>query len=855
MFKGIGTFSVKNRLWVILAWVVLAAVMVFFAPQLKDVARLGEEASLPSGTESVLAKDLLKSNFPEVNMSGSGSIILYNPSGLNSDDNSYAKSLRDWLLSSQAPHGITAVQSVFDDPALEKFLISPDRTVMLMPVTFSGLSMDESTVQAVKQIRKDLPAKPAGGLEVHVSGEAGMSADLIDAVDKGIATTTRVTIVLVIVLLLIIYRSPVAALVPLLTISGAYLVARGLLAYVAQAGVNVWSQIDAYLVVIVFGVGTDYCLFIMSRLREEMNLKNQGDPRITAMEKIGIVITASAATVIVGFLGLMVGRLEMFSTLGPFLAIAVFITLIAALTLTPALASIFGRKLFWPARNESASGRVGAFGWTGIARLVTTKPALAASVVMVVLLIPYSAFTFYQRSFDILGQLPDSMDSVAGFRALANHYDIGEMTPLTAIVVAPQGKNLTDPSAIAALAKVSQSVAAVEGVRSVRSVTQPDIGGQLLTVNSQLDGLSATVGAAAQAIDGPQQAGGPADSTQLLTTVKGYLDELAAAYPQARTNPGYSGALSALVKLNGLLVSSAGQGPPIQEIKATLGSLSANLSGLASDFRGLPDAYLLPTSLVQSNPDLQRLVATFWSKDGRAIKFSIVLKDYPYDSKAFDVSRQARNTLRTSVASSTLSGAQAAVGGPTAEFADVQQVSDADFFRVFAVVLAGVFVVLALLLRSLVAPLYLLLTVLLSYGTTLGISAFVFIKILGQGGISYIVPTFLLVMLIAFGEDYNIFLMSRVKEECQGRTTREGVRIAAGATGGIITACGLILAGTFAALTLTPIQPMVQIGGAIAIGVLIDTFVVRAFLVPAIAATLGRWNWWPTKPKDNGTYN
>jgi RND superfamily putative drug exporter len=146
-----------------------------------------------------------------------------------------------------------------------------------------------------------------------------------------------------------------------------------------------------------------------------------------------------------------------------------------------------------------------------------------------------------------------------------------------------------------------------------------------------------------------------------------------------------------------------------------------------------------------------------------------------------------------------------------------------------------------------VAPVYLLITVLLSYGTTLGIVSWIFQGILGQDGISFMIPILVFVLLVALGSDYNIFLMSRVKEESQNQNTRLGTRLAAIATGGVITACGIILAGTFGALVITPIRTLMQIGAAVSIGILIDTFIVRALLVPALASLLGRWNWWPKK--------
>ncbi|MBI2853760.1 MAG: MMPL family transporter [Chloroflexi bacterium] len=849
MFKRIGRFSIRNRVWIALAWIAVAAILTVFAPSLRDVARLSDEASLPPGVDSVKAKQLLEKNFPGFKAGGNGTIVLFNPSGISPSDTAYAKSIRDWLRSDEAPSSVTSVDSIFDGSQSSLFLVSPDKTVMLINVAFSGTSFDESTVQAVKAIRQHMPAPPQS-IEVHVSGEAGMTSDMLDAVSRGIDRTTQVTIILVIVLLLIIYRSPIAALVPLLTISCAYLVSRGVLGYAAQWGLPAWSQIDAYLVVIVFGVGTDYCLFIISRLREELSSRQErGNAHLTTMEKIGVVITASAATVIVGFMGLMAGRLEMFRTMGPFLAIAVFITLIAALTLTPALASLFGRRLFWPMQDKGTSGRVGVFGWGRVAKLVTARPAVSALVVTAILLIPYAALPSFHRTFNVITQLPDSFDSIAGFHILEKHYDVGEMTPLNVAVAAPQGKTMMDKDSLVVLASMSQAASSVAGVRSVRSPTQMQGGAQPLLVRNQLASLSANLDKMIQSLGQP--ASGPSqDIGSSVGLVKGYLDELAAAYPKTTTNAAYAESMTAFGQLAAMLTSSSQQPSP-DALKVLLASLSAGLSGLAGYFQSVPDAYLMPQSLIQHDPAAQGLRTFFFSQDGTVSRFSIILDQEPYSEDAFRVTRDLRSVLTSKLQGSTLSPGQVAVGGATAEFADIQEVSDVDFIRVFVVVFAGIFIVLAILLRSLVAPLYLLLTVLLSYGTTLGISGFVFQRLLGHQGVFYIVPTYLLVILVALGEDYNIFLMSRVREESTGKTTRDGVRSASAATGAIITACGMILAGTFAAMTTAPIQTLIQVGAAIAIGVLVDTFIVRVFLVPSIAAMLGRWNWWPSRPAGN----
>jgi RND superfamily putative drug exporter len=158
----------------------------------------------------------------------------------------------------------------------------------------------------------------------------------------------------------------------------------------------------------------------------------------------------------------------------------------------------------------------------------------------------------------------------------------------------------------------------------------------------------------------------------------------------------------------------------------------------------------------------------------------------------------------------------------------------------------GVFLVLVLLLRSFLAPLYLVLTVLLSFVATLGLTSLVFQRVLGEDGLVWWLPLFLFVTLVALGADYNIFLMGRIREEAHKMDTRHAVATGLAATGHVITSAGLILAGTFAALMAAPFQGMVQLGFAATTGLLIDTFVVRSLMVPSIAVLAGSASWWPS---------
>lgn len=223
------------------------------------------------------------------------------------------------------------------------------------------------------------------------------------------------------------------------------------------------------------------------------------------------------------------------------------------------------------------------------------------------------------------------------------------------------------------------------------------------------------------------------------------------------------------------------------------------------------------------------------------VQLNVTLAD-PADSSA------ASNTvvlLRDRV--HAVPGADAIVGGQTAQRVDVDTASMHDRNLIIPVVLAVIFIVLMLLLRSILAPIILIVTVLLSYFATLGLCALLFNNVFGFPGADTSFPLFAFVFLVALGVDYNIFLMTRVREESIKLGTRPGILKGLRVTGGVITSAGIVLAATFVVLGVLPLVILRELGIVVAIGVLLDTFVVRSTLVPALAYDIGRRIWWPSR--------
>ena len=187
------------------------------------------------------------------------------------------------------------------------------------------------------------------------------------------------------------------------------------------------------------------------------------------------------------------------------------------------------------------------------------------------------------------------------------------------------------------------------------------------------------------------------------------------------------------------------------------------------------------------------------------------------------------------------------VGGESAVQADTKASIDADIRWLAPVSLLAILIVLVLLLRSIVAPLYLVFSVVVSFAATFGLSVFAFQQIFNHSGVAYSNGVWMFIFLVALGADYNIFVMSRIREATQKEGFKAGVATAIGRTGGVITSAGIILAGTFAVLTTLPLRDIFQLGFAVMLGVLIDTFVVRALLVPSMAVIFGEWSWWPRR--------
>ncbi len=672
--------SGRRAKWVVLVlWIIILAVAGPLAGKLMGAEHNDAKSWLPAKAESTRVLDL-QSRFQSPNVFPA--VVVYDrPAGLTAADRAKAASDAEKFkaITGVVPGQVSGPFFAPDGQAIE--------TVIPVNLGKNGWNLAGSTADAIRGIAQS----NGSDLAVHITGPLGTAADSAKSF-KGINGTLLLgTLAVVIVLLLITYRSPILWLLPVIS-AGVALASAEALIYLlaAHAGLTVNGQSAGILDVLVFGAGTDYALLLTARYREELRRhEDRHEAMAVALRRAGPAVIASAGTVIVSLLALLIAELNSTKGLGPVLAIGVGVALLAMMTLLPALLVIVGRWIFWPVRPGYGSAEPTSRGiWARVGRGIATRPRVVWVSTAVVLGAMALGLTGLKASGLTNAQsFRGHPDSVTGQTVLDQHFAGGGGQPVVVV---------GNPAATARLDSVFKATPGITGVT-------PPV-----------------------------------------------------------TRAGH-------VYLQGTLTTA---------------------------------------------PDSKAAYATL-------------------------------DRVRTAV--HAVPGADALVGGNTAINLDVQRAAAHDRNVIIPVVLLVVFVILALLLRAVIAPLMLVVTVVLSFAAALGVSSLMFNDVFKFGGADTSFPLFVFVFLVALGIDYNIFLMTRVREEATRHGSRRGALTGLAATGGVITSAGAVLAGTFAVLGTLPVTFLTELGFAVAFGVLLDTIVVRSVLVTALNLDLGRWLWWPSR--------
>jgi RND superfamily putative drug exporter len=712
--------------WIVVAigvlWLLLGLYGNSFQAKLGDVQKNDNASWLPKSAQSTKVAD--ESEKFSSTQTIPGFIVYQHASGLTAADKT--------KIAADA-QAFRTLKGVAPDQVAPP-VFSKDGTAAQISVPLIGKQNGKSVkgpdlVKYEKKVIKTAKDHAPPGLTVHSAGAGGLLVAFIDAF-SGIDGALLITAIIVVVaILLVVYRSPILWIFPLLSAGVVGLGSAVLLVYqLAKHNVlTLNGQSQGILFVLVLGAGTDYALLLISRYREELhNFEHRSDAMIRAWKGAAPAIAASAITVILGLLCLTLGELNSDSSLGPVCAIGVACTAVAMLTFLPAALVVFGRWVFWPRvphldhqadiATHGLWGRfAGAIGRHARRSWIATAVALAICVI-----------------------------AISGLRT-------GGLTTTQSFTQKPE---------------------AIAG----QKIFDKNFGGGQ---------------------------GAPAD----ITVAADKADAV----------------IAAVGGVNGVAHSVTGEAQVC----------------IRPDYKRLADAFRTGTPV---RPDARGCFPGYEVRPvgGRTLIEAQITDRYDTPAAAKTIQR-----IRSTV--SHIDGAHALVGGQTAVTYDIQQASRHDRNLIIPIVLAVILVVLGLLLRAIVAPLLLIATVVLSFTATLGVSALVFNHVFHFANADPSFPLFAFIFLVALGIDYNIFLMTRVREEALKFGTRQGILRGLSVTGGVITSAGVVLAATFTVLGVLPLVGLAEIGFAVAFGVLLDTIVVRSILVPALSHEIGKKIWWPSK--------
>jgi putative drug exporter of the RND superfamily len=749
-FAVAGRLSVRFRWAIVLAWVAGAVAATVLFPSLSNVTQSDNTSFLPASAPSERA-DQLASPLQAASLTAVTVVAARTGGPLTGTDQAAIARLSGALARVARVTSVRYAGQSADGQA-EQF------TVLAALAQSGGLetSQEASLVASLREVIRTA-ALPAG-LTAHTAGPVATRVDNNATSSKTGGQVEWFSIIFVIALLIAVFRSALAPLIAVLPALVVVLVAERLTAEAAVHGLGVSQIASLLLIVLVLGAGTDYALFLMFRVREEMRAGLACREAIVfSVARVGETITFSAGILIAALLSLVTASFSLYSGLAAPLAIAIGLMLIAGLTLLPALLAIFGRAAFWPSSVRPGAGRAGWWGPT-CARIVRRPTATLVAGLVIFGALAVASAGYVASGFGAAATAPAGSDSALGNALLAEHFPQTAANP-TIIVL-----RLRQPvwSETAAVAAAERELAA----------------------------------------------------DPLFTAVSGPLN----ANGTALTAPRYAALYAAY-------------GPP----RALTAAAGAHVPRAQ---RAAYQAYLASGSYV--------------SADGHTISFATALKAGTPNSTAAE---EAVPAIRAATArAAQVAGASASgLTGQAAFTYDVAQLSDNDLRTVIPIAVAVIAVLLAVVMRSLIAPLYLIASVVLSYFSALGLTVVVFIKAAGQPGLTFILPFMLFMFLLALGEDYNILVMTRIREEAHHRPLREAVSRALSVTGTTVTSAGLVLAGTFGVLAIVGshsagqqnVRTIVDVGFGLGLGILMDTFLVRTLLVPSVAVLIGRWNWWP----------
>jgi RND superfamily putative drug exporter len=907
---------------IVLFWLVVAGLTNALVPQLEVVGEAHNVALSSPDSPSLQAFKKIGEVFQEFDSDSAAMIVLEGDEPLGADAHQFYDTLIQRV--EQDHEHVQHVQDFWGDPLTAAGSQSSDGKAAYVQVFLVGNQGEPKSIASVAALREIVNSTPAPpGIKAYVAGPAPQVADQFEVGNEGTTKVTVLTVLVIAVMLLLVYRSIVTMLLVLVTVLIEMSAARGIVAFLGNSGIIGLSTYSTNLLtLLVIAAGTDYAIFLIGRYHEDRNNAMDRETSFYNMYRgTAHVILGSGLTVAGAVLCLSFTRLPYFHSLGVPAAIGMFVALVAALTLAPAVITIGARfGLLDPKRRARTRG------WRRIGTAIVRWPGPILVATMAVAAIGLLALPGYKTSYDAGVYLPGRAPSNVGYAAAERHFSKARLNPELLMVQADH--DLRNPTDMILLERVAKAVFHTTGITQVQSITRPlgtpldhtsipfqisaQSAGQIQNLGyqqdrakdllKQVDEIDKTIGLLRQQATLQSQANAATHEQveafhQTVAVARSLRDKIANFDDFFRPLRNYfywephcfdipicfalrslfdaldginaltdqlANVTTSLDKLDSIQPKLLELIPPqlaSQQINrdlvmtnyATLSGIydqnaaaleNSTAMGAAFDASKTDDSFYVPPEVFQ-NAEFQRGLKLFLSPDGKAARMIITHDTDPATPQGISHIDAIRHSAEEAVKGTPLAGSHIYIGGTAATYKDIQDGAKYDLIIVVIASLSLILLIMMFITRSLVAAIVIVGTVALSLGASLGLSILVWQHILGIQLYWVIIPL-AVILLLAVGSDYNLLLISRFKEEI-GAGLNTGIIRAMAGTGGVVTAAGLVFAFTMASFVYSDLRVLGQIGTTIALGLLFDTLVVRAFMTPSIAVLLGRWFWWPLR--------
>jgi len=905
---------------ILLGWLALTVFVNVISPQLEKVGEAHAVSLAPDDAPSMQAMKQIGTSFQEFDSNSSAMVVLEGDQPLGAEAHKYYDGLID-KLEADKTH-VEHVQDFWGDPLTAAGSQSADGKAAYVQLYLRGNQGESLANESVAAVRDIVTGSaPPPGVKAYVTGPAALMTDQHHAGDKSIKLITMITIAVIFIMLLFVYRSITTVLLVLVMMFIELAVARGLVAtlgYYELIGLSTFAV--NLLTTLAIAAGTDYAIFLVGRYQEA---RQNGEDRETAFYTMyhgtAHVILGSGLTIAGATFCLHFTRLPYFQTLGVPLAVGLLVATFAALTMAPALLTIATRfGLLDPKRELRTRG------WRKVGAAVVRWPGPILVSTIALALVGLLALPGYVPSYNDREFLPPDVPANVGYTAADNHFPQARMNP--ELLLVQTDHDVRNSADMLVVDRIAKAVFHIPGIGRVQTITRPlgtpiehtsipfQISMQgttqqmnqdymqarmadMLTQAAEMDKTIATMEKMQaltkemsdtthnmvektknMAVDIGEVRDNIADFDDFFRPIRNYFywephcydipvchslraifdtldgidvltDDVQQLVPELEHLDTLLPQLTALMPemistmrtMKTMMLTMYQSQKGMQDQMAALQENSTAM-GQAFDASKNDDSFYLPPE-VFDNSDFKRGMKMFVSPDGKAVRFIISHEGDPATPEGISHINKIRDAAFEAIKGTPLEGSKIYLAGTASTYKDMQEGSNFDLLIAGISALCLIFIIMLILTRSVVGAAVIVGTVLLSLGTSFGLSVLIWQYILGLH-LHWMIIAMSVIVLLAVGSDYNLLLVSRFKEEIHAGINT-GIIRAMGGTGSVVTSAGLVFAFTMMSMVVSDLRVVGQVGTTIGLGLLFDTLVIRSFMTPSIAALLGRWFWWP----------